>query len=168
MTEVIKWHVGKKLDINHIHGYGGMGKDTFPQAMKAAGIPLKSDRLRITEYINDMDVCLAAADLVVCRSGASTLAELEAAGKASILIPSPIVAGNHQYHNAMVLGKAGAAIVIEQKDVTNERIISEIEKLYNAPDRVEIMSQSAADLHLSDTNERILKVIEKLIEKGKE
>ena len=167
MTEVIKWHVGKKLDINHIHGYGGMGKDTFPQAMKAAGIPLKSDRLRITEYINDMDVCLAAADLVVCRSGASTLAELEAAGKASILIPSPIVAGNHQYHNAMVLGKAGAAIVIEQKDVTNERIISEIEKLYNAPDRVEIMSQSAADLHLSDTNERILKVIEKLIEKGK-
>ena len=168
MTEVIKWHVGKKLDINHIHGYGGMGKDTFPQAMKAAGIPLKSDRLRITEYINDMDVCLAAADLVVCRSGASTLAELEAAGKASILIPSPIVAGNHQYHNAMVLGKAGAAIVIEQKDVTNERIFSEIEKLYNAPDRVEIMSQSAADLHLSDTNERILKVIEKLIEKGKE
>ena len=168
MTEVIKWHVGEKLDINHIHGYGGMGKDTFPQAMKAAGIPLKSDRLRITEYINDMDVCLAAADLVVCRSGASTLAELEAAGKASILIPSPIVAGNHQYHNAMVLGKAGAAIVIEQKDVTNERIISEIEKLYNAPDRVEIMSQSAADLHLSDTNERILKVIEKLIEKGKE
>ena len=168
MTEVIKWHVGKKLDINHIHGYGGMGKDTFPQAMKAAGIPLKSERLRITEYINDMDVCLAAADLVVCRSGASTLAELEAAGKASILIPSPIVAGNHQYHNAMVLGKAGAAIVIEQKDVTNERIISEIEKLYNAPDRVEIMSQSAADLHLSDTNERILKVIEKLIEKGKE
>ena len=167
MTEVIKWHVGKKLDINHIHGYGGMGKDTFPQAMKAAGIPLKSDRLRITEYINDMDVCLAAADLVVCRSGASTLAELEAAGKASILIPSPIVAGNHQYHNAMVLGKAGAAIVIEQKDVTNERIISEIEKLYNAPDRVEIMSQSAADLHLSDTNERILKVIEKLMKKGK-
>ena len=167
MTGVIKWHVGKKLDINHIHGYGGMGKDTFPQAMKAAGIPLKSERLRITEYINDMDVCLAAADLVVCRSGASTLAELEAAGKASILIPSPIVAGNHQYHNAMVLGKAGAAIVIEQKDVTNERIISEIEKLYNAPDRVEIMSQSAADLHLSDTNERILKVIEKLMKKGK-
>ena len=115
-----------------------------------------------------MDVCLAAADLVVCRSGASTLAELEAAGKASILIPSPIVAGNHQYHNAMVLGKAGAAVVIEQKDVTNERIISEIEQLYDSPDRVEIMSQSAADLYLNDTNDRILKVIEKLIAKGRE
>ena len=167
MTEVIKWHVGKKLDINHIHGYGGMGKDSFPQAMKEAGIPLKSDRLRITEYINDMDVCLAAADLVICRSGASTLAELEAAGKASILIPSPIVAGNHQYHNAMVLGNAGAAVVIEQKDVTNERMIAEIEKLYNDRDKVKNMSESAAKLHLTDTNERILSVVEKLIKKGR-
>lgn len=167
MTEAIKWHYGKKLNINHIHGYGGMGKDTFPKAMKDAGIPLKNNRLRITEYINDMDICLAAADLVICRSGASTLAELEAAGKASILIPSPIVAGNHQYHNAMVLGKAGAAEVIEQKNVTPEKIIAEIEKLYNNPDKVEIMSQSAASLHLKDTNERILAVIDKLVAKSK-
>ena len=166
MTEVVKWHTGKKLPINHIHGYGGMGRDSFPQAMKEAGIPLKSDRLRITEYINDMDVCLAAADLVICRSGASTLAELEAAGKASILIPSPIVAGNHQYHNAMVLGKAGAAVVIEQKDVTNERMIAEIEKLYNDSEKVKNMSESAAKLHLTDTNERIRSVVEKLIKKG--
>ncbi|SEH41034.1 UDP-N-acetylglucosamine-N-acetylmuramylpentapeptide N-acetylglucosamine transferase [Ruminococcus flavefaciens] len=167
MTEVIKWHVGKGLDINHIHGYGGMGKDSFPQAMEAAGIPLKNDRLRITEYINDMDVCLAAADLVICRSGASTLAELEAAGKASILIPSPIVAGNHQYHNAMVLGNAGAAVVIEQKDVTNERMIAEIEKLYGDSAKVKSMSESAAKLHLADTNDRILAVVDKLIEKSK-
>lgn len=166
MTETIKWHTKNNLRINHIHGYGGMGKDSFPQAMKEAGIPLKSDRLRITEYINDMDVCLAAADLVICRSGASTLAELEAAGKASILIPSPIVAGNHQYHNAMVLGKAGAAVVIEQKDVTNDKIIAEIENLYNSPDKVEIMSECAAKLHLSDTNSRIIAVIDKLFAKG--
>lgn len=165
MTEAIKWHQGKGLAINHIHGYGGMGKDTFPQAMKAAGIPLKSNRLRITEYITDMDVCLAAADLVVCRSGASTLAELEAAGKASILIPSPIVAGNHQYHNAMVLGKAGAAEVIEQKDASPERIISEIEKLYNDRGKVEVMSASAKGLHLEDTNQRILAVIKELCKK---
>ena len=167
MTEAIKWHTGKNLKINHIHGYGGMGKDTFPQAMKAAGIPLKSDRLRITEYINDMDVCLAAADLVICRSGASTLAELEAAGKASILIPSPIVAGNHQYHNAMVLGKANAAVVIEQKDASATRIISEIDKLYQSPEKAEKMSENAAALHLADTNERILEVIKKLADKGK-
>jgi UDP-N-acetylglucosamine--N-acetylmuramyl-(pentapeptide) pyrophosphoryl-undecaprenol N-acetylglucosamine transferase len=166
MTEAIKWHTGKNMKINHIHGYGGMGKDSFPQAMEAAGIPLKSSRLRITEYINDMDVCLAAADLVICRSGASTLAELEAAGKASILIPSPVVAGNHQYYNAMVLGKADAAIVIEQKDVTPEKIIAEIEKLYKNPERAEIMSHNAKKLHLSDTPERILKVVDKLYAKS--
>ncbi len=167
MTEAVKWHFGKKLNINHIHGYGGMGKDTFPQAMKAAGIPLKSDRLRISEYINDMDVCLAAADLVICRSGASTLAELEVAGKASILIPSPIVAGNHQYHNAMVLGKAGAAEVIEQKNASPEKLIAEIEKLYNSPEKVTEMSEAAALLHMNDTNERILAVVEKLIHSKK-
>ncbi|MDE6036372.1 MAG: UDP-N-acetylglucosamine--N-acetylmuramyl-(pentapeptide) pyrophosphoryl-undecaprenol N-acetylglucosamine transferase [Ruminococcus sp.] len=166
MTEVIKWHTKKKLKINHIHGYGGMGKDTFPVAMKKAGIPMKNNRLRITEYINDMDVCLSACDLVICRSGASTLAELESAGKASILIPSPIVAGNHQYHNAMVLGKAGASVVIEQKDVTNERIIAEIEKLYNNPEKVLEMSGKAYQLHLTDTNQRILEVIDKLYEKS--
>ncbi len=167
MEAAIKWHTKNNLKINHIHGYGGMGKDTFPKAMADAGIPMKSDRLRITEYINDMDVCLAAADLVICRSGASTLAELQAAGKASILIPSPIVAGNHQYHNAMVLGKADAAVVIEQKNVTNEKIIAEIEKLYNDRDRLTLMSHNAAKLHVADTNQRILEVIDKLYAKSK-
>ena len=167
MEYVIKDDHRNGRAINHIHGYGGMGKDTFPQAMKAAGVPLKSDRLRITEYINDMDVCLAAADLVICRSGASTLAELEAAGKASILIPSPIVAGNHQYYNAMVLGNAGAAVVIEQKDVTNERINAEIQRLCSEPDTVRKMSEAAASLHLSDTNQRILEVVKKLCGKRK-
>lgn len=167
MAETIKWHTSKGLAINHIHGYGGMGKDTFPKAMSEAGIPMKSDRLRITEYISDMDVCLAAADLVICRSGASTLAEIQAAGKASILIPSPIVAGNHQYHNAMVLGKAGAAVVMEQKNVTNEKIISEIESLYGNRDKLEIMSAQAKELYLKDTPERILAVIDKLADKAK-
>ncbi len=167
MESAIKWHTKNNLKINHIHGYGGMGKDTFPKAMADAGIPMKSDRLRITEYINDMDVCLAAADLVICRSGASTLAELQAAGKASILIPSPIVAGNHQYHNAMVLGKADASVVIEQKNVTNEKIIAEIEKLYNDRDRLTLMSHNAAKLHVADTNQRILDVIDRLYAKSK-
>ena len=167
MTEAIKWHVKEGLKINHIHGYGGMGKETFPKAMEEAGIPMKSDRLRITEYINDMDVCLAAADLVICRSGASTLAELEAAGRASILIPSPIVAGNHQYHNAMVLGKAGEAVVIEQKDASPERLISEIEKLYKEPDKAEVMSACAKGLFVTDTNDRIMAVVEKLMAKAK-
>lgn len=167
MAEAIKWHTKEGLKINHIHGYGGMGKDTFPQEMEKTGISLKSNRLRITEYINDMDVCLAAADLVICRAGASTLAELEAAGKASILIPSPIVAGNHQFHNANVLGKAGAAVVIEQKDVTSEKIKEHIRRLYENPDKLAVMSQNCAKLAVTDTSERILSVVDKLYEKAK-
>ena len=61
------------------------------------------------EFINDMDVCMAAADLVICRAGAITLSEIQALGKPAILIPSPNVAENHQYHNAMALVNAGAA-----------------------------------------------------------
>lgn len=167
MAELIPWHVKKGLAINHIHGYGGMGKETFPAAMQQAGIPMKSDRLRITEYINDMDVCLAAADLVICRSGASTLAELEAVGRGSILIPSPIVTGNHQLHNANVLGDAGAAIVIEQKDASPQRIIQEVERLYHDRDRLTQMGQKAKGLEIPDTEERIWKVIEGLMQKKK-
>ena len=163
MSAVIEWHTKNGLKINHIHGYGGMGKESFPNAMKQKNIPLKSDRLRITEYINDMDTCLAAADLVICRAGASTLAELEASGKASILIPSPIVAGNHQFHNANVLGKAGAAIVIEQKNVTNDIMIEHVKNLYENRQKLDAMSVSAAELAVRDTNDRIYAVIEELM-----
>ena len=113
-----------------------------------------------------MDVCLAAADIVICRSGASTLAELEAAGKASILIPSPIVAGNHQFHNANVLGNAGAAVVIEQKDVTSDKIISIIKEFLANKGKIAVMSQKAAELAVKDTPERILSVVDKLYSKS--
>ncbi len=166
MAEVLKWHTSKGLAINHIHGYGGMGKETFPQKMQEYGIPMKNSRIRVSEYINDMDTCMAAADLVVCRSGASVLAELEALGKPSILIPSPIVTGNHQFHNANVLGKAGAAIVIEQKDVTAEDIISRIEALYHDRAKLQSMAQSAASLAVKDTEDRIWNVVESLIKKA--
>ena len=127
---------------------------------------MKSDRTRITEYINDMDTCMAAADLVICRSGATTLAELEALGKPAILIPSPIVAGNHQFHNANVLGKAGAAIVIEQKDVKSEEVIRIIEELYNDPDRVKQMSECSAKLWIDDTSEKIWQTINSIVKKA--
>ena len=165
MAEVIKYTQEKKLKINHIHGYGGMGKNTFPEAMKKYGIPMKSERTRITEYINDMDTCMAAADLVICRSGATTLAELQAMGKASILIPSPVVAGNHQFHNANVLGNAGAAIVIEQKNVKADYMKELVEKFYSDPDEIKKMSKHSYDLSIKDTPERIWKVIDDLVNK---
>ncbi|MBQ8906180.1 MAG: undecaprenyldiphospho-muramoylpentapeptide beta-N-acetylglucosaminyltransferase [Ruminococcus sp.] len=164
MAAVIDWHTKNGLKVNHIHGYGGMGKESFPQEMTRRGIDLSNPRLRVSEYINDMDTCLAAADLVVSRAGASTLAEIEAVGRASLLIPSPIVTANHQYHNACVLGKAGAAVVIEQKDVTSERVVDEVRKLYESPEQLRVMAERAASLAVRDTEEKIWGVIRKLID----
>ena len=101
----------------------------------------------------------AAADLVISRAGASTLSELEAVGRASVLIPYPAAAENHQYYNAMVLGKAGAAIVIEQKDLTPEKLRAHITELYQNPEKRIAMGQRAGALFPSDTNDRIWNVI---------
>ncbi|HBN81827.1 MAG TPA: UDP-N-acetylglucosamine--N-acetylmuramyl-(pentapeptide) pyrophosphoryl-undecaprenol N-acetylglucosamine transferase, partial [Ruminococcaceae bacterium] len=105
----------KNQKYQHIHGYGQYGR-WLPQALKEKGLdPAKAKNIVLKEYIRNMPECLAAADLVICRAGAITLSELQARGRASILIPSPNVAENHQYHNAMALVRRRAALMIEEK-----------------------------------------------------
>ncbi len=163
MPEVIEWHRKAGLKINHIHAYGKHGKEEFPAAMAQKGLPMEDGRLRVTEYIHDMDVCLAAADLVISRSGASTLSELEMVGRASILIPYPNAAENHQLHNANELGTAGAAIVIEQKQLTADLMKEKIKGLYESPEKLSAMGQRAGALAIRDTDERIWQVLQPLL-----
>ena len=111
------------------------------------------------EFIYNMNTCMAAADLIICRSGASAITELEAAGRASVLIPSPVVAGNHQYHNAMTLANAGAAKVIEQKDLTDDLIVSEVAELIGDRDKLREFEEKAAQCRIKDTPDRIWQVI---------
>lgn len=165
MPELIAWHRESGMKINHIHAYGKHGKDTVPAALAAKNIPLADSRLRVSEYIHDMDICLAAADLVISRSGASTLSELEMVGRASILVPYPNAAENHQLHNANVLGKAGAAIVIEQSNLTLDALKTQITALHDQPEKLMVMGQRAGALAIRDTDERILKVLEPLLPK---
>jgi len=161
---LMKWEKENALPINHIHGYGKMGRDTFPGQLADAGIdPEKDKRLIIREYIDNMDICTAAADLMICRSGASTISELQADGRASILIPSPNVTANHQYHNAMVLGRAGAAIVIEEKNLTDELLIQKVKELADDPARLDTLARRAAETYVKDTPDRIYGVIERLV-----
>ena len=87
-------------------------------------------------------------------------------GKPAILIPSPIVAGNHQFHNANVLGKAGAAIVIEQKNVKCEEVTGIIEDLYNDPSRVKEMSGCSKKLWIADTSDKIWQTVESIVRKA--
>jgi UDP-N-acetylglucosamine--N-acetylmuramyl-(pentapeptide) pyrophosphoryl-undecaprenol N-acetylglucosamine transferase len=88
-----------------------------------------ADNIRIHDYVRDMDKVLPAADLVVSRSGALTVSELAVCGKASILIPSPIVTGDHQKFNAGVLADRGAAVLLEEKDLDSDRLFDEIEAI---------------------------------------
>ena len=142
--------------IYHIHATGSYEKDRFPGLLKQAGVQAEKNlNLDIREYITDMPDCLAAADLVISRSGAITLSELEASGTASVLIPSPNVAENHQYHNAMVLQNHDAAVVIEEKNLTPKLLLETVSCLCRDP--------AALKMAIIDANERIYQQIMSLL-----
>lgn len=154
----------KDESLRFIHGYGQYGK-WFPDTLKVNGIDLeKTKNIDAREYIYDMDKCLAAADIVICRAGASTLSEIEAVGRASILIPSPNVAENHQYYNAMALADNNAAVVIEEKDLTPERLYDEVKKLIDDKAQREKMEQNAKIMSVPDAQSKICDVILSLTE----
>ena len=96
-------------------------------------------------------------------SGALTLAELEAVGRASILIPSPNVAENHQYYNALELQKAGAAVVIEEKNLTGEGLIETVQQLLAQPGKLAEMGKNARSLSVDDSLDRITAALLKLV-----
>ncbi|MBP3271139.1 MAG: undecaprenyldiphospho-muramoylpentapeptide beta-N-acetylglucosaminyltransferase [Ruminococcus sp.] len=165
VLDLIAWYKESGMKVNHIHSYGGNGRETgFEKCLAEKGIELEGNKhLVIKEYISNMPTCMAAADLVISRCGANALTELEAMGRGSILVPSPIVAGNHQYHNGMVLQNAGAAIVIEQKDLTSQWLIDTVKGLLEDRERLASLSENAAKLYISDTNDRIYNALSPLI-----
>lgn len=149
--------------IYHIHATGSYEKKRFPTLLAAAGVDANADGLDVREYINDMPDCLAAADLVISRSGAMTVSELEASGTASVLIPSPNVAENHQYHNAMVLSAHDAAVVIEEKDLTPALLRETVARLCEAPDTLSRLGKNARAMAILDANERIYDALMSLL-----
>lgn len=142
----------------HIHGTGKAGYDSVMTKLNNECGKL-ADEIKVKEYIDDMNVCMAAADLVICRSGAITLSELCVCGKASILIPSPYVAENHQFHNAMTLKKNGAAVIIEEKNLTDTLLTETVEKLLSDKAKLRNMESCAKECSVPDSNERIYKII---------
>lgn len=153
----------KSGKFQHIHGYGKWGK-WFPDLLKEKGLDLEQHKeIDVREYIDNMPDCLAAADLVICRAGAITLSELQAQGKASILIPSPNVAENHQYHNAMALVRRGAAEMIEEKDLSGAALCKKVQELFAKPDAIKDISVKARDMAILDANKRIYDIIKEVL-----
>lgn len=150
-------------NICFIFGYGELGR-FVPDRLREKGITdLNTKNLRVSEYIYDMAACMAAADLVISRAGASSLAEIEAMGKASVLVPSPYVTENHQYHNAMALVDQNAAIIIEQKDLTPEALSAVISSLLTDPAKFREIGVNARNMALVDAKQRICDIIVSLV-----
>ncbi len=149
--------------VHHTHAVGSYEWRVREEEIKNRGID-KKEGVNISEYIYDMPSKMAAADLVICRAGAITLAELAVLGKPAILIPSPNVTNNHQYKNAKVVADAGGAVLIEEKDLTPERLSDEIEKLVFDKKKLSHMSKCMKALAIADSDKRIYNVVKNLTE----
>lgn len=137
----------------------GINHERTNKLLEDYGVTPDGVHVRVLEYIDDMPTYMAAADVVVSRCGAMTLSELPAMHKPSVLIPSPYVAENHQYHNAKALADRGAAVCIEEKDLTDDRLWETIESIALSPERLSAMSEAAAGAAVSDATDRIWQVI---------
>lgn len=152
----------KKLYFLHAMGQYGLW---VPDKLKERGIDVdKTDNVEIRQYINDMEVCMPAADIVICRAGASSISELQALGKASILIPSPNVAENHQYYNAMDLVEKDAAKLIEEKDLTDEKLQQVFDSYIENPREIKKVSENAKAMSRADAKSKIADIIVSLAE----
>jgi UDP-N-acetylglucosamine--N-acetylmuramyl-(pentapeptide) pyrophosphoryl-undecaprenol N-acetylglucosamine transferase len=118
---------------------------------------------RVVAYLDNMAEEYAKADLVIARSGATTVAELTACQKAALLVPFPHAAADHQRLNAEKLEQSGAARVIPEKDLSGQRLAKEIEDLLKNPDRLTAMERAAARLARPDATVRVVELVEELM-----
>lgn len=144
VVELLKWE-SEAGGINHIHGYGGNGREMFNGLMESEGVK-PTDRMILKEYIDNMYTCMCAADIIISRAGAMTLTEIKAIGRASVLIPFPQAAENHQYYNALSMSDNGAAVLIEDKDLDKTRLRELIKELSENPEKIREMEENAKKL----------------------
>jgi UDP-N-acetylglucosamine--N-acetylmuramyl-(pentapeptide) pyrophosphoryl-undecaprenol N-acetylglucosamine transferase len=124
-----------------------------------------NEHAEVRSYIDNMVADFAEADLVLCRAGATTTAELIAAGKASIMVPFPQAADDHQRKNAEALQAAGAARMILQHELSSDRLAAEIEKLVQAPEELDRMEEASRKLAHGDAAAAAVDMIEELSHK---
>ena len=160
----------KHPEVYHIHATGSIELELCTSQFKEMGLD-KCENIELCEYIYDMPVRMAAADITINRAGAMTISELAATGKCSIFIPSPNVAENHQCKNAKVLSDAGAAALFEEKDLVDgaKPLIEEVEKLLSDEGdelRAE-RSEKIRQFAVSDANKIIYNDLVKLAQSGR-
>ncbi|MBR3998366.1 MAG: UDP-N-acetylglucosamine--N-acetylmuramyl-(pentapeptide) pyrophosphoryl-undecaprenol N-acetylglucosamine transferase, partial [Clostridia bacterium] len=160
----------KHPEVYHIHATGSIELELCTSQFKEMGLD-KYENIELCEYIYDMPVKMAAADLTINRAGAMTVSELAITGKCAIFIPSPNVAENHQYKNAKVLYDAGAAGLFEEKELTDgaKPLIAEVEKLLSDEGKAirDERSEKIVQFAVPESNKLIYKDLVKLVEEKK-
>ncbi len=148
----------KDKNCYYLHATGSNGAGMIDELSKEIDLK-ENSHIMLREYINDMDRCMSAADLVICRAGASTISELQVMGKPSILIPYPYAAENHQYYNAKDLADNNAAILIEEKDLDGEKLTAIVDLLISNMDKLKQFGENAKKMAVTDASERITNCI---------
>ncbi len=156
MSQCLELEQQAGFPFHHIHGAG-----RNYEAMKAR-CP-DSPEIDLREYIYDMPLVCAAADLIICRAGASTIAELTSIAKPAILIPSPNVTADHQTKNARALSDHGGAVLLPEKDCTGQRLYQEATSLLGDPARLQSISDSITALATPDATESIYRILMDLV-----
>ena len=158
----------KDSKVLHIHSAGKVGYETTVKAFCDAGLQ-SSPNCIVMDYIYDMPLRLAAADLVICRAGAMTVSELALMKKACILIPFPNAAYNHQYLNAKELADADAAVLLTDKELEKEDDVlsHEASRILSNPARRADMERNIARFVDQEANRRIWEDIQVLLKTKK-
>lgn len=165
MAECIARECAGGAPFHHIHGAGRNYSDLLAD-LKTRGIDRKRyPQIDVREYIYDMPLVMAAADLVLCRAGASTIAEITAIARPAVLVPSPNVVADHQTKNARVLERAGGAVLLPESACSGAALYGQIRTLLDDPGRRERMSRSLRDMAVPDAAERIYETLRALMEK---
>ena len=145
---------------NHIHATGSFGWRWMPQYVKEAGVDLSEHpSIDLREYIYDMPLLMAAADLVICRGGAATISEVAASATPFIIVPSPNATNNHQEKNARLLEGRGAAEVLLERDCYGGRLYETAQKLLKDQERRSAMRSALRQVAVVDAAEQIYSVL---------
>ncbi len=149
-------------DILLLHAAGSRDLAAASERYRALGLE-GDEKLRLVEYIYDMPVQMAAADVVICRAGAMTVSELSMMGKAGVMVPSPYVADNHQYKNAKVLADAGATSLLEEANMTPDSLMAHVTAILENDEERHAMEKAIRAFATPDTNKIILDEILRMI-----
>ena len=144
----------------HIHATGSYGWKWMPDFVKEQGADLqKYPAIDMREYIYDMPSVMAAADLVICRAGAATIAEVAAAGKPAIFVPSPNVTDNHQEKNARIIEERGGAVVLRENECDGDKLFGAASALLGDQERLSGMSKAVQAMAVPDSAQKIYEII---------